>query len=688
VPVYAVEVEGVEKAINAASTIDAAFIAAAQKINAVTKDVSTSEAGFQRYFERIESVKGELVATGAAGTGAMSRISTTTTQLATMFQSVSRDVDTIAGKSAAGFGRMANDALGFASALTGGPLTAGIAAVTAAVGGIAAAFSYVQEQAKENAARVESYHAMLIESSGKWRRSVDDVTASYIRAGYTAGIQEVNARIAALDLALREQKEIYDANAFSTDIARKVQADSAANAMRVVGDEIEQLKEKRDILNDDMEQQLQVIDAEAVAREQEDARKRRHAAADAERLRQKADRERAWADEAKRLQKQEEDSDKRFLDGKRKQAQDELAIIEDTNRAAFDAELQRQRLVGDAIDAAAKHRINRIQSEVVGNERATEAQKIAALQAIADIEAASIRSAHAIARAEIDAKRMAGDISDGKSEAELMLDRIRLTEELTAVERRRADAVRDLSLELRAKADADDKAAKSALADAIATEVYGAAVMTVQPIVQSFTSQIARLGELNRDNFEELLAHADELPAIIAKEAQGIAARVASEAAGKAALSTFDAGRETALGVGQLAYGNVPSATAHFKSAGIHLATAAGYATLAGGAGGVAVGIGLSRGEGGLFELTRDERAAREGTRGGVGMGGGSTSSDTRITTARGGAASEGVTLNVLVGPGGLYAPGDDRRTRAVVAEAFRRNRKDAFEMMRDREVG
>jgi len=207
---------------------------------------------------------------------------------------------------------------------------------------------------------------------------------------------------------------------------------------------------------------------------------------------------------------------------------------------------------------------------------------------------------------------------------------------------------------------------------------YGEASMLVAPMVSGLSSQVAKLGELNRENAWQIRDFAEDLPAIIAKEAQAYAAGIAAQAVGKASMSLLDAGRETALGVGMMFIpGGQAAAAGHFKAAALHTGMAAGYAALAGGAAGVAVGIGSVRGEGGIVPLTREEQERQGRDREGGRDRGGST------LTGRGSdggsmSGAEPFVVNIAYQAGSI-APSDERRAARTVANGVARARRNAF---------
>jgi hypothetical protein len=213
--------------------------------------------------------------------------------------------------------------------------------------------------------------------------------------------------------------------------------------------------------------------------------------------------------------------------------------------------------------------------------------------------------------------------------------------------------------------------------------VYGEASMLVAPMVSGLSSQVAKLGDLNRENAHQIRDFAEDLPAIIAKEAQAYAAGIAAQAVGKASMSLLDAGRETALGVGMLFIpGGQAAAAGHFKSAALHTGMAAGYAALAGGAAGAAIGIGAVRGEGGIVPLTREEQERQGRDRSGRGDGG----SDGPAYRGNGGggmgSSDDAFAVNITYMAGSI-APADENRAARSVASATRRARSNAFDRRR-----
>ncbi len=247
------------------------------------------------------------------------------------------------------------------------------------------------------------------------------------------------------------------------------------------------------------------------------------------------------------------------------------------------------------------------------------------------------------------------------------------------------------------KADADEKAAKAlrdkAAAEVLATQktalnttatvAYNVAATAVTPVVGALTGSLTMLGDVNRENYEIMLKDAQDLPAIVAKKAQAILAGIAAEAAAKTFMETAEAGKETALAFGSLAIYDSAGAGLHFASAATHGSAAAAYSVLGGVSAGGALGIGMSRGRGGLVGLTKEEAGKRNDKERGSGGGGSAGTAGGSLGSGMG-SGDGSWTVNIKTGV--WIGPADEQRAERSVASAVRGARRGAFleRQMRD----
>lgn len=272
------------------------------------------------------------------------------------------------------------------------------------------------------------------------------------------------------------------------------------------------------------------------------------------------------------------------------------------------------------------------------------------------------------ARDEEEAKRIASEVAAQEA--------LMATERAT---RARLDAEMALAAAIRKRREEDTKAIVVQAALSAETMAYGVAMSVVQPMVQDFTSALATLGTVNRENYRDLLIFSNELPAIIAREVQARLGALGAEATGKAIMASGDGLRESALGLSML-FINPAEAATHFTASGVHFASASAYGMLGTGALVGAAGIGAVRGAGGIVPLTKEEKE-RQGTSerlsGNEMWAGGGGS--------RGPAPAAGgpdFALTIINQPGSISAY-DERRSAPTVSRVIRTARMDAFERRR-----
>lgn len=236
---------------------------------------------------------------------------------------------------------------------------------------------------------------------------------------------------------------------------------------------------------------------------------------------------------------------------------------------------------------------------------------------------------------------------------------------------RRADKLEREAAALKKKQEAEEQANNALIAHTASTIAYESAAMFVQPAISGLTNKIGELRDVNRENFQDFFDFSKMTPELVAAQVQAIAVGIAQQALGKAAMSGADAVKETALAIGDFAYGNAAGGTAHLKSAALHASAAAAYGAIAGGAAGVAVGIGATRG------ATAEEKERSERRKGSA-DGTGSMSSGS--TMGRGdGSGGGGFSVTVVNNAPLIVPPSDQNRAGRAVARAVSRANRDAF---------
>lgn len=162
------------------------------------------------------------------------------------------------------------------------------------------------------------------------------------------------------------------------------------------------------------------------------------------------------------------------------------------------------------------------------------------------------------------------------------------------------------------KQDEIGKTAVASVAAAMALEGYGATMFLVGAATDALTEKMQAFGDVNRENYREFFQFTEDTPDMVAKQVQAFLWGIALQSGQKAIFETAEELKETALGFGSLAMLDAPGAAMHFQSAAVHAVAATAYGVISGGAAIGAGGIAASRGEGGLFGLTNEEREAQK----------------------------------------------------------------------------
>jgi hypothetical protein len=243
---------------------------------------------------------------------------------------------------------------------------------------------------------------------------------------------------------------------------------------------------------------------------------------------------------------------------------------------------------------------------------------------------------------------------------------------------RRTEKEEDLRRALQEREAAQVQATKASLMDVAANQTHAASMMVITAAMGPVTQQLQQFGQINRENYRDMLTITENTVAAWAAIAQAAAWSLALQAGAKSIYETAEAYKETALAFGSIAMYDSVGASNHFISAGIHSTSAAAYAAIGGGAAGVSLGIGAMRGEGGLVGLTKEEREKQERERNGPGgrdtgpaLGGPSVRGST------GGNAGP-VVVNFVYEAGAINAQDRDAAA-ATVARASSTVRRDGF---------
>lgn len=208
---------------------------------------------------------------------------------------------------------------------------------------------------------------------------------------------------------------------------------------------------------------------------------------------------------------------------------------------------------------------------------------------------------------------------------------------------------------------------------------YGASTMVANTMMQPLIGTLQLYGTINRENWRELTEFNDEFRNNMAAQVQIALWSLAQQAAGKSVFEAGEGLRETALSYGAAATGNFVSASMHATSGMMHFVARDAYAGIAGVSAAGSIGVGMQRGDGGMFGLTKEEREKRDREN-----GLGSTTSGPSLggPVARGGSGG-GSGPNVINFvyqnlPGAIDARSRDAAA-ATTASSFREARKSGY---------
>lgn len=607
------------------------------------------------------------------------------------FKAVARDIDAVAGESAALFGRWASDALGVVEAMGSGGVMGAVAAVTLAVGAGAGAWMLWKTNAeaagKAATEAVKSVGALL---ETVREQSIQAVAADNQRKDGTAAIKgtaeelwnEAKARDVAtklIDVQIKARQESIAV--MDLELKKMAQQEAARGTFGVEAlipgtrhkEVVDNVKKTAQEL---VELHKQRLRAQTVA----DKAYTTHAA------KAGAEAGRTDNEEKNRRAKEWAAKEKAFLDARVKAHWEMYRRIHASKKEIEMGDFAERARLGDMeLDAALTHedkilqlRRARTEGEVTEGYHALAAREEtlgymlvserAHLMRLGDERTAAQERQELDLRAErMREQMMAQGVSRSAIDTAIADDR-RLLE--ARIANRAAETEAAIAGFERQREEQNRLVIAQAM-QAAATLGQSAAMMVAQPVISEFTGTLEELGNVNRDNYREFSLFSDELPAIIAKKSQAILAGIAAEAAGKAIMELGEAGAMMALGLGYTAIpGMQAQAAPAFASAATHAAAAAVFGGIAGTSLGGAMAIGSVRGSGGLVGLTRAEQEDRGGTRedrGGVArIGGGSSRGG---SGGMGGDQGGGDTYLTYVYEAGS-APPDNRRRHAEVTAA------------------
>lgn len=528
------------------------------------------------------------------------------------FKGLSRDIDVIGGEMTAKVTKGISDFLGVAEALGTGGILGPIAAVSAAVGVIVGAVSKWKEEEAEVAKKAEEVRKAMAESQKATQAFIEKFAESITKANAAITMQTLAAQSA--------QITARDVAIDGLDKLEKMARERATNAIKI----------ERDI------QRYKEITAEADALRQQ-------------RLTLVAEQEAA--------------KQKRIEDGKL------FAKREATAAEAADSEATRLRLEEQDKKRAELRKL-----------RAKEGAdyEIAFRKSIADYEALVMEDEAARLKA-----------LDDQKEAEYQAERARLAD-LAPL-----DADRDIEAEYkmeqaRLKAIDGEKNLRQAIYErglaqigTSATTVglegvtmaMGMTSLVVNSMMQPLINTLQAYGTINRENWRDLLQFNEDFRNNMAAQVQIALWGLAQQAASKSVFEAGEGFREQASALGAAATGNFASAGLHQTSAIMHFVARDAYAGIAGVSAGASIGVGMQRGEGGLFGLTKEERERRDRERA---SGGGPAAEGPTVRGIGGGQGPGAVVVNFVYEAGAIDARSRDAAAATVAASA-REARRDGF---------
>lgn len=647
--VYEIKVDGTSQALGEFAKIESALANTSKKFTGMSvSDAFKDKGTFAAYGPKPEDVAkikqtteeiaehGKRSARDVAGGFSMA------------FRQIAGDIDVIAGPKAAGLARSFSDAFGLIESITTKGALGPLAAVSTAIGVIGMGMRKWEEEE----IAVKDAQIARIEKTTK----AMELSKAFIDA-YVTGLKSINKELSVQ--SLHDQKAEIDARKLfetklRTDLmiakARKEQlkqerqdtteADRDIQEARVAHAKFaEETKTKEVQYNADRrkltakDETRAILDAQREAEEKEKARKeallkyyeqfadkskehmitpgtvlakivedfaQQEVAANAKRIDSyvKANTTIVAEDKVTRAQ---------LTAGWIQWAKDDLAIWQQR----FDQILKAEESASAAETAGEVARLTRMSQ----NTATTTEQKIDAARRIMEIQNKQTENDHANF-ARLEQRKMRFD-ADYRSTGE----------KLIAEDNRRTQAiVNNRKAEMKAEEERLREATSSfnqyrqALQAVHAEEQYGAGVniaygastMVMNAMMQPLIATLQTYGSINRENWRDLLAFTEDSRDAFAAQVQQALWSLAMQAGQKSLFEVGEQYREQALAIGSAATGNFVGASLHMASASQHGVASALYAGIAGVSGGASIGVGMQRGEGGLFGLSKQEKEEKE----------------------------------------------------------------------------
>lgn len=724
--VFAIEVQGADDVVKAfaatgraaegAGEASRAATTAAADVGARAADVGNkAAAGAAKAADSAKSWQDELKKTGNA-TGELAG-----------------KLGQIAGSASGAFGQAAGAAMGVASALGTGGVLGVVTLVTVGVGLLKDAWDAAEKKAAEAAKAMEAAEAKrlkhLEELSDGYVHQHDKVTneqAVKVAADAKAAVDAAQAAAAAATAAdneyrKKQYKNSREALADSEKVAKlRVAAEKAAadatEAIQLAGEVGANARRGRD-------EEAEAAKIEHIARlevirlERKKAALERSAKLEGDDLDARIRNTKALADldaqivVAQRMaapetaeQRAEEDAK---AAAKKEQVDADLELLRLTKEmgpfAAADAKAQQDRAdaqkravaaLQEELDLQQQEEAWAIQAEENKRkaDQARAAWRVSAAAEVANAEAgvgiaAEERRANQIvdldARAaalrKINAEKAALELAavDAQRDTLLLTKTQEEADEEIAIQRRRTNAAIALREQETEAAIAALKKQQQEQLRAIATDaLQRSSQMMLSATTSIVTSQMAKLGEVNRENYQEMIGFSEKTPAIAMKMAQGFIAGIAAQAA-------VEAINESAKGTAALAEYAFSHGADGFmlQSAMSHFGAAALFGGIAGVSAGGALGLGMMRGSGGIVGLTDEEKKA-SGAGGASASASGSGGSVAGPSAGRAATSSgngtQPVVVNFVYEAGSINA-GDTARLGRSVARGVRAANRDGF---------
>ena len=203
----------------------------------------------------------------------------------------------------------------------------------------------------------------------------------------------------------------------------------------------------------------------------------------------------------------------------------------------------------------------------------------------------------------------------------------------------------------------------------VSAPTFSAGMMVIDSAMSVTNKYLEEFGQINRDNWRDLLNWSKDKQAAFAAEAQAALWSLARQAAPKAVFENAEGIAAAAAAAGEYGKGNVAGGVLLTAAAVGHYAASAAYGTIAVAAGGASLAIGSQRGSGGMFAASPG--GGSPSPSGGGPSGGGGGGSPTRSRGGGGGdsGGGGGVSITYVYEAGSINA-NDERATARTVTRA------------------